>query len=277
MNRLFKTRSIFRFVSACAALIICLVVGTAAGIGTDFLKQLGLSEQEADDHIQKGFLSGYVNTHALQTARKIPLADHPVVVVAAIQYARKQTENTSFKAAYEKMRQQQKPREVDLPLTPDSFRQSNIHNAEKALTEVETALKNASGDMKVMMQDLVRMAKETLNEAKNPANGYVQLYKNNYQALLKEARDRQTTSLAEWNQKFPEAVPDFIRMRLEQFMRDTDGIDFDAKTQQRNGRKIFVEPAYEHKSRNWKLGYRIGSGAIQAARKSIQSWLNALE
>lgn len=59
-------------------------------------------------------------------------------------------------------------------------------------------------------------------------------------------------------------------------MRETNGVDFNAVTEMRNGKRVFVNPQYERKDMYWKLAYRMGAGAIETARKDIQAWLNDL-
>lgn len=243
---------------------------------SDFLKQLGISETEANDKLSQGLLTGYINTSSLSVARKIPLADHPAVVMSAIGYAKKYSQSNILKAAYESFRQQKKPALPDLPVSPDSLRQTLIENAAKSVQSTEASLKTATGEMKKLMEDLLQTARQTLEEAKSPDNVYLQMYTDNYPALLERARESQTTLIANWEKQYPAKVEGLIQSRLEQFITETDGIDFNAQTEERNGKLVFTDPAYEKKSKYWKLAFRTGAPAIQAARKSVQIWIDDL-
>ncbi len=242
----------------------------------DFLKQLGIGEAEATNKISQGILTGYINTSSLSAAKKIPLADHPAVVTSAISYARKYTQSDVLKIAYENLRQQKKPSLPDLPVSPDSLRQTLITNAVKSVESAEASLKNATGEMKQLMEDLVKAAKQTLEEAKSPGNAYLQMYTDNYPTLLEKARESHATLIENWEKQYPPKVDDFIKTRLEQFIRETENIDFNAQTEERNGKLFFTDPAYEKKSKHWKLAFRTGAPAIKAARKSVQMWIDDL-
>lgn len=82
--------------------------------------------------------------------------------------------------------------------------------------------------------------------------------------------------VANWEKQYPAKVDDFIKTRLEQFIRETNEIDFNAQTEERKGKLLFTDPAYEKKSKYWKLAFRTGAPAIQAARKSVEIWIDDL-
>ncbi|MBX3241884.1 MAG: hypothetical protein KIT80_12925 [Chitinophagaceae bacterium] len=249
---------------------------TPVRVAEDFLKQLGISEQDANNRISQGFLTGYVNTSVLSQARNIPLTGHSVIVTSAVNHARKFTESDSFKTAYENMRQQKKPSLPPLPVTPDSLRQTLIENATRSLQSAEVSLKSATGDLKQMMEELVKTAKETLKEAKSPDNAYLQMYTGNYASLLQQTKESRAALIEDWEKRYPLQAKDFVKMRLEQFLKETEDIDFNAETVNRNGKQVFVNTVYERKGKNWKLAYRMGSQVIETARKSVKIWMDDL-
>jgi hypothetical protein len=67
-----------------------------------------------------------------------------------------------------------------------------------------------------------------------------------------------------------------LRARLSAFIAEARSVDFDAKTQVRNGRTLFVNPAYEPKSSNWKLFFRMGREPVTAALEVAERWRQEL-
>lgn len=65
-----------------------------------------------------------------------------------------------------------------------------------------------------------------------------------------------------------------IRRRLQQFLDDTAGIVYDAKTS--GDSKTFVDAAYEAKPPLWKMGYRAGKETTEAARAFAKEWMEEL-
>jgi len=64
-----------------------------------------------------------------------------------------------------------------------------------------------------------------------------------------------------------------IRRRLEAFLEMSKTVDFDATL---NGRQ-FANPDYEAKPSEWKMCFRAGREATQAAREEAESWLKDLD
>jgi hypothetical protein len=64
-----------------------------------------------------------------------------------------------------------------------------------------------------------------------------------------------------------------LALRLQQFLDRTADVDFEAKL---DGRR-FANPDYEAKPREWKMCYRAGRPASDAARAYAQAWLEELK
>ena len=67
-------------------------------------------------------------------------------------------------------------------------------------------------------------------------------------------------------------------MRLREFLAESATVDFTAKTalSKEKRKQTFVNPDYELKSSQWKMMYRAGRPAVDAARAAAQDWLKAL-
>lgn len=68
-----------------------------------------------------------------------------------------------------------------------------------------------------------------------------------------------------------------LTARLTDFLNQSKGVDFAAQTKEVNGRKKFVNAAYEGKSDVWKFCYRMGATPTNTARAFAQQWLTELK
>lgn len=68
-----------------------------------------------------------------------------------------------------------------------------------------------------------------------------------------------------------------LTARLTDFLNQSRGVDFAAPTKEVNGRKKFVNAAYEGKSDVWKFCYRMGATPTNTARAFAQQWLAELK
>ena len=81
---------------------------------------------------------------------------------------------------------------------------------------------------------------------------------------------------------FPADSRALVASRLKNFLDETKDVAFeatlvDAGPDGRPKKKVFVDAALEAKSAQWKLCFRAGKPATDAARAFAQKWLTALQ
>jgi hypothetical protein len=67
-----------------------------------------------------------------------------------------------------------------------------------------------------------------------------------------------------------------IANRLRHFLDISKDVAYDAKLIDRDGKKVFADPALEARPKEWKMCFRAGKPATDAARAFAQKWLNDL-
>jgi hypothetical protein len=67
-----------------------------------------------------------------------------------------------------------------------------------------------------------------------------------------------------------------VKKRLQAFLEATKNVDFAAKLVKKDKVMVFAKEEYENKDGNWKLAYRAGKEATEAARAFAQEWLKGL-
>ncbi|WP_302861461.1 hypothetical protein [Mucilaginibacter sp. L3T2-6] len=70
----------------------------------------------------------------------------------------------------------------------------------------------------------------------------------------------------------PTNPKEIIKKRLEEFLKVSATVNFDAKL---NGR-LFADVQYEAESSQWKMYYRAGRPVIEAAQAEVKSWLETM-
>ena len=68
-----------------------------------------------------------------------------------------------------------------------------------------------------------------------------------------------------------------IKKRLEEILNITADVDYAAELKETEWKgkkwKVFVNPAYEKKSKEWKLAFRAGKPVTDAVRAAAEKWL----
>jgi len=128
-------------------------------------------------------------------------------------------------------------------------------------------------DTKKMFEDALKSAQEFLKEAEDPDNAYMKAYALGYPDILVKAQEANDQNLAKWETEYPAQSIRFVKKRLQEFLAETKDVDFDAALKDQYGKKIFINPTYERKSKNWKMAYRAGRQVIAPARTFLQEWL----
>jgi hypothetical protein len=92
-------------------------------------------------------------------------------------------------------------------------------------------------------------------------------------ANTSEADLKKQSEQSQWNQHNFKVV---LKKQLTGLVATAATVDFNAQTKKEAGRDVFVNPAYEGKSGEWKLMYRVGRGPVTAAADFANAWIPQL-
>lgn len=128
---------------------------------------------------------------------------------------------------------------------------------------------------KTLYAEAGKLAGSNLPEARNKFKAALLsgFYVDPSNAAGAEADQLKIDQQTEYNKR---ALRPQLKAKLGEFVTLAKTVDFKAATQDRNGRKVFVNPTYERKSSFWKLLYRAGAGATGAAVQVAQAWMAEL-
>lgn len=249
---------------------------TATKFGDDFLKQLGITKQGADEKISNSILGGYIDSYGARSAKNIALGNRKSVTLDLLNYIKKYVSGPAFAKEYADMKERYKPVEEKLQ-TPEQMRSENIANAKKALADAEQNVKKVDASIKQIFEKAVEDAKKNLKDAEDPNNKYYVNYTKNYPQMEKSFKESHDRSIADWNSKYPQNQLLFVKKRLQEFLDATKDIDFSAELIEKNGKKVFVKQEYERKDSRWKMAFRSGKEVVEPARDFVQKWIEEIK
>ncbi|WP_407520231.1 hypothetical protein PDL71_09255 [Lacibacter sp. MH-610] len=241
----------------------------------DFLKQLGISKKDAEERIVSTILSGSFNEYGLRNAKNIATGNRAAIVKDVLVYSKSYINSAAFIKAYNDLKQNQKPQIQSLQ-TPEEMQKELIERSKKSVAEMEASAQKAEASFKPMFEKMVVDAKKQLKEAEDPNNKMIATYRKNYPQAVKDAQKGNEKLLADWEAKYPSNHLLFVKMRMQQFLDETKDIDFNAQLVEKNGNKYFANKVYESKSYRWKMGFRAGREAVEAARTFVEQWMNEI-
>lgn len=252
---------------------------TAERSAVAVLKQLGVSEEAARDHIWSSLAGGYASFPSLMEAKKLTSGERASMVRVLGAFARQYTRSQGFKDKYLAYRLSQKPAPPEAQPSSDERRATMKKQLEESLHETEETMKTMPADQQAIFKQTITYLKEQLKALDDPNNPMFGKQMDEYakQAYAAQMADYRQ-ELTKWERAYPTSPNSLIRKRLEQFLRESDGVDYSARLEpSSSGKMVFVNPAYETQPGNWKLCYRAGKETVQAARDFAQSWRAELQ
>lgn len=260
-------------------LVACGVcVSATLAAQADVIGKLGSNTEEAHDTIFSAFASGDIS---MAGSRKVFKAANDQaraqMVTAVVSFARAYTASPDFLKRWGVYRQEQKPAPPSAgPASMSDMQAQQIKAMEEGIKNLEETAKKMP-QLKATFDEQIKALRaqvETLKKPNPAENARVD-------ALLKQGAQQAQVdykqSVAEWEKKYPTDPKPFIVKRLRDFLELSATVDFSAKlTKSRDGMMRFDNPAYESKDDHWKLMYRAGKPAVDAARAAAQEWLKAI-
>ncbi|MBK9508116.1 MAG: hypothetical protein IPO04_00970 [Cytophagaceae bacterium] len=270
------------------AMFYLLAIPMLAG---DVFQELGINATEGQSYFFNSVTLG--STSFPGGAAKIP-NDQKVRVIRFLgEYFRKYYKTEDFKGRYDTWWKEQEPEKPETPeqrLAREKLERENqekegernalkVKSSEKANCRNQRRCheKTAAGNFWKKYLKIQKQLTEPLNnpefkkQMKEMETCQKQAYEEEYK--LKAAEDQ--TDLGRWNAiKNPDVL---LKEKLEEFLHRSADIDFSAKLKEQYGHKVFVNPGFESKDSFWKLCFRAGKPAMEAARAIAIEWLGEMK
>ncbi|HEU4472358.1 MAG TPA: hypothetical protein VFR58_14800 [Flavisolibacter sp.] len=248
----------------------------AKRIYADIWEQLGISEEKANGNIRESFLNGYFYYYGASKAKNLLTGDRAAIAKDLLQHAKVQIESEAFKKSYDKARASAMPRDPQHKLkTREEFRKEKIAETEKAIKSTEETIKKMP-DLAKDMQGLLELFRNNLKEYKDSSSAVFDMLYDSEVMTHENSVAYYKESVAKWEKSYPADHRIMIRERLQAFVNLAKTVDFNAALKLVNGKKKFVNPAYENKSSEWKMIFRAGREVIEPSVAFAQQWIKEL-
>ena len=257
------------------SVIITSVTVMAAAAAQDHLAQLGISEGRAREAVFDSFLTDTLSVAGNSDVFKTASAPARVALVNfALSLARTFAESDDFKRRYADHREANGPD----PLPP-------LPTVEEILAKQRAGFEEQVERMRKLFDQITPEQRATLEEGwKDMRRQLAEMESGPRRAELEKALREQYAALArerEIAMKEVDAVwpPDhrsLIANRLRHFLDVSRDVDYEARLVDKDGKKMFADPALEARPKEWKMCFRAGKPATDAARTFAQKWLNDL-
>jgi hypothetical protein len=245
-------------------------------LNVDFLKELGISKTEADKKITGSILGGYLDAYGARNVKDIVLGNRAAVTNDLLNYVKQYVNAASFKNEYSTLKESMKPTQNKFK-TPEEMRKETIDAYKKSIAQTEELLKKADAKTKPIFENVLAESKKYLKDAGDPNNKTIAEYTKGYPGLVKMNQEAYERELKKWEAEYPANQLLFVKQRLVQFLEETKEIDFNAETTLKGGKKVFVNPKYEGKSKRWKMAFRAGKEVVEPARAFVQQWITEIK
>lgn len=262
--------------------IITLVCVTLAGVAAqDHLATLGITEGRAREAIFDSFMADAVSIAGKPAAFTALSSEARVAVVNfALGLARSFVESDEFRRRYADHREANGPDPLPEEQTADSIFQKQRAGFENQVTEMRKLFDQITPEQRATLEEGWKEMRGRLDDMEKGEK------RKEIEGLLKDQRDAQIrerdAAMKEFEKIYPADPRALVAMRLRHFLDVTSDVNYAAQlvdTPAGNAarKKTFTDPALEAKPAAWKMAFRAGKPATDAARAFAQKWLADLK
>ncbi|HEY6954996.1 MAG TPA: hypothetical protein VI385_07110 [Flavisolibacter sp.] len=267
----------------------CLFIAAkkAARVTQDLWRQLGLTQEAADMNINFSFQSGMFLYEGAKNAKDIAMGNRVAVVNQLVAYSKKYMASPKFQSDYlhkwtisknDWEKRNPDPATFATPVTGESIRIEERQRLEKQLKVAEDGLNSPNPKVKNGAPYAIENTKKQIAALEDPNNAVVKR-KLDEAARMAAAQQKQYLEAKHvFDSSHPKDPAGLVKIRLQEILNKTVDIDYAAELKDGyNGKKVFVNPAYESKPVEWKLAFRAGKAATDAIRAAAVQWLKELK
>lgn len=262
-----------RIIAVLALFAVAVVVSVYA---QNAFSTMGVSEQEAKRSSLDGLVHNYLPfSLGAKTFKASAPAVRAQLVQGALTWFKAYTETAMFKSEYAKLRESAKPETPKATGTVDSELAKQKAERDKGLAEMKANLAKMPPDMRKQMEATIKQM-ETMYAQQDKDPQMKSMMRQGVEAQRADEDTSYKHRVADFEKKYPADPKVLIAHRLQEFLELSKDVDFSAQLKPVGSKMRFVNPAYESKSGNWKLCYRAGKPAVDAARVFATAWLKQL-
>ena len=257
-----------------AVALVCVV---AAGVAAqDHLATLGISEGRAKEAVFDSFMSDAVSIAGKPAAFiALPPAARVALVNFALNLARTFVDSDDFKRRYADHREANGPEPLPEEQTADAVLAKQREGFETQVTEMRKLFEQITPEQRATLEQGWKDMRDQFTameqgEKRQELDGLLRLQRADQVRLRNDA-------LREFAKTYPVDHRTLVAMRLRHFLETTGDVAYDAQLVEKDKKRMFANAAFEGKPGEWKMAFRAGKPATDAARVFAQQWLADLQ
>lgn len=258
-------------------LVTSFTVMAGAALGAqNHLAQLGISEGRAREAVFDSFLTDTISIAGNSDVFTSAAAPARVALVNfALSLARAFAESDEFKRRYADHREANGPDPLPPPPSADEVLARQRAGFEEQVDQMRKLFDQITPAQRVTLEEGWEDMRRQLTEMESgPRRAELdRVLQQQYAALARE-RDM---AIKQLDTIWPPDHRTLVANRLRHFLEVSKDVAYDARLIDRDGRKVFADPALEARPKEWKMCFRAGKPATDAARAFAQRWLKDLE
>jgi hypothetical protein len=255
----------------------CAVAASLAAMqaAPDVLSRLGITPEAAKE-AAASIISGGIFNPGLpaSTFKLLPPAARAEAATAGVAWLKAYAATPEFAQRYLKVREAHKPDAPVFDGTPEEELKKQSDEQKQAAEESKKAIASLPPGQRKALEDALKSTTEMIAAMDSPEQKQIRL--DAIKAMRAERSQQYQQQLANWQREYPDDPKPMIARRLREFLALSADVDFAAELRSDGGRMLFVNPAYQAKSAQWKMCFRAGKDATTAARAAVQAWLKEL-
>ena len=212
------------------------------------------------------------NDAAFKAFKALPPSGRAAVVKSGLAWIKAYTQSAEFKAAYAKAREEEKPEPPEAVPSADETLKKQKAEFEKQVAEMRKNMAGLDAETRKTMEEAIKQmqaqmtAMEKDPEQKETMRQMVEMQK-------EMNKDQYAEQLKVWEENYPADPRLLIKKRIEEFMEMSADLEYSAKLVPSGSVMRFADEEYEGKPSAWKLCFRAGKEATEAAREFARAWL----
>jgi hypothetical protein len=254
--------------------LFCVTV--VAATAQDYLATLGISEGRAKEAVFDSLMADAVSIAGKPAAF---LAMSPAARVALVNFAltlsRTFVESDDFKRRYADHREANGPEPLPEAQSADAIFKKQRDGFENQVAEMRKLFDQITPEQRATLEEGWKEMRDQF-DAMEKGERRTQIEANIKAQRAEQVRQRDA-AMKEFEKTYPADPRALVAMRLRRFLDVTKDVDYSAQLVEKDKKKVFADTALEARPAEWKMAFRAGKPATDAARAFAQKWLADLQ
>lgn len=253
----------------------CVMALGGVSTAQDHLSNLGITAGRAREAVFDSFIGDTISLAGESQVFKAASATARVALVNfALTLARTFVETDDFKRRYADHREANGPDPLPEEPSVDAILARQRAGFEEQVEQMRKLFDQITAEQRATLEAGWKDMRAQLTDMETGPR------RAELDAALKEQRVAQVRereeAVKQLDAVWPVDARTMVANRLRHFLQVSSEVDYDARLIDRNGTKVFADPTLEARPKEWKLCFRAGKPATDAARAFAQKWLSDL-